>query len=227
MYTYIMERTQIYLTARESAALDAVARRTGHTRSHLIREAIEAVYLAELDREERRRALDASAGAWSGRRETGEQTVERMRSGRLGRLVPARHADAAPDALNVAIVVVDTSVLIDHLRGNPDAIQCLRAAVDRGDELWSLAVVRTEVLAGARASEMDATRALLDSLRWLDVTVELADEAGAIAAQYVRSHPGVDTVDHLLAAATLRLEATLLTRNVRHFPMVEGLRPAY
>jgi Arc/MetJ-type ribon-helix-helix transcriptional regulator len=86
MYTYIMERTQIYLTPRESAALEAAARRTGHTRSHLIREAIEAVYLTELDREERHRVLDTTAGAWSGRRETGEQAVERMRSGRLGRL---------------------------------------------------------------------------------------------------------------------------------------------
>ena len=45
MYTYIMQRTQIYLTSREAAALDAAARQTGQTRSHLIREAIEAVYL--------------------------------------------------------------------------------------------------------------------------------------------------------------------------------------
>jgi hypothetical protein len=86
MYMYIVERTQIYLTARESAALDAAARRSGHTRSHLIREAIEAVYLVGLDRDERQRALELSAGAWSGRRETGERMVERMRSGRLVRL---------------------------------------------------------------------------------------------------------------------------------------------
>jgi predicted nucleic acid-binding protein len=127
----------------------------------------------------------------------------------------------------VAIVVVDTSVLIDHLQGNRAAAERLRIAIERGDELWSVAVVRTEVLAGARASERDATRALLDSLRWLDVTVGLADEAAAIAARYLRSHPGVDNVDHLVAAATLRLGATLLTQNVRHFPMVEGLQAAY
>jgi hypothetical protein len=87
MYIYIMERTQIYLSARESAALDAAARRSGHTRSHLIREAIEAVYLAGPDRDERQRALEVSAGAWTGRREAGEQVVERMRSGRLVRLL--------------------------------------------------------------------------------------------------------------------------------------------
>lgn len=91
MYTYIVERTQIYLTARESAALDAAVRRTGRTRSHLIREAIEALYLGGADLDERQRALEASAGAWTGRRETGERMVERLRSGRLASLhdVPA------------------------------------------------------------------------------------------------------------------------------------------
>lgn len=125
------------------------------------------------------------------------------------------------------IVVVDPSVLIDHLRGHAAAVRCLRDALARGDELWSVTVVRTEVLAGARPSELAQTRTLLDSLRWLDVTPELADEAGALAAPWLRSHRHVDTLDHLVAAATVRLGATLLTQNVRHFPMIEGLRPAY
>lgn len=127
----------------------------------------------------------------------------------------------------MAIVVVDTSVLIDHLRGHAAAVGCLRDAVVHGHELWSVTVVRTEVLAGARPSEMTRTRTLLDSLRWLDVTSELADHAGALAAPWLRSHAHVDTVDHLIAAATRHLGATLLTQNVRHFPMIEGLRPAY
>ncbi len=127
----------------------------------------------------------------------------------------------------MAIVVVDTSVLIDHLRGHPPAVACLRDSIANGSELWSVAVVRTEVLAGARPSELPRTHALLDSLRWLDVTIELADAAGALARPWLRSHSHVDTVDHLVAAATEHLEAILLTQNVRHFPMIKGLRPAY
>lgn len=123
--------------------------------------------------------------------------------------------------------MVDTTVLIDQLRGHLGAHACLREVVARGDELWSVPVVRTEVLAGARASERDPTRALLDSLRWQEVTVELADAAGELAARYRRSHSGIDIVDYLVAAATQRLDATLLTANVHHFPMIEGLRPAY
>jgi predicted nucleic acid-binding protein len=123
--------------------------------------------------------------------------------------------------------MVDTTVLIDQLRGHPAARACLREVVTRGDELWSVTVVRTEVLAGARSSELAETRILLDSLRWHDVTIELADAAGELAARYRRSHSGIDFVDCLIAAATQRLGARLLTANVRHFPMLDGLSPAY
>jgi metal-responsive CopG/Arc/MetJ family transcriptional regulator len=86
MYTYIMERTQIYLTARESAALDAAARRTGHTRSHLIREAIEAVYLRDADIAERLAVLEATAGIWKDRTESTDEIIAGFRTGRIARL---------------------------------------------------------------------------------------------------------------------------------------------
>jgi metal-responsive CopG/Arc/MetJ family transcriptional regulator len=78
---YIMERTQIYLSRAQAAALDREARRTGTTRSHLIREAIEARYGADRDPERIERALGATAGLWKDRAETGEAYVERLRTG--------------------------------------------------------------------------------------------------------------------------------------------------
>ncbi len=125
------------------------------------------------------------------------------------------------------MLVVDTSVLVDHLRGLPPAVARLKAALDAADELWSVTVVRTEILAGARSGEEAPISHLLGLLRWLDVTPELADAAGRLAATYLRSHPGVDTVDYLIAAGTLHLDAELLTLNVHHFPMLPGLRAAY
>lgn len=86
MYTYIMERTQIYLTRRESSALARLAKATGRTRSQLIREAITAQYLVQADGDELTSALEATAGLWSDRAESGEAYVERLRSGRLARL---------------------------------------------------------------------------------------------------------------------------------------------
>jgi predicted nucleic acid-binding protein len=125
------------------------------------------------------------------------------------------------------LLLVDTSVLIDHLRGDERAVGRLRGEVEQGNELWSVTVVRTEILAGARPGEATRIQELLQRLRWLEVSLGAADAAGLLAATYLRSHSGVDTVDYLVAAATNILGAQLLTLNIRHFPMFTELQPAY
>jgi predicted DNA-binding protein len=89
MYTYIMERTQIYLTKRESETLKRLSERTGRTRSQLIREAIASSYLDVPDSVALRRALAATAGLWSDRSESGAGYVDRLRRGRLVRRLTA------------------------------------------------------------------------------------------------------------------------------------------
>jgi predicted nucleic acid-binding protein len=121
-------------------------------------------------------------------------------------------------------VLLDTSVLIDHLRGFDEATAYLAEARSQGDELWSVTVVRTEVLAGMLPKEEKQTLAFLAEIGWLDVDQALADLAGDMARQYVKSHPGVDTVDYLFAASVEALEAELATTNLKHFPMFSGLK---
>jgi predicted nucleic acid-binding protein len=104
--------------------------------------------------------------------------------------------------------LIDTSVLVDHLRGDRRAVDLLLGLARSGDELWSVTVVRTEVLAGVRRGEERQTHRLLDLLRWHDVTVEVADRAGALARAYARARSGIDTVDYLLAAVTGSLAQT-------------------
>src|SRR5207253_630414 len=87
---YPMSRTQIYLTARETEALDYLASATGRTRSQLIREAIDAHFHLATDADAIKRALDRSAGAWRGRRDDGAAYVERLRSGRLAARLGSR-----------------------------------------------------------------------------------------------------------------------------------------
>ena len=124
-------------------------------------------------------------------------------------------------------LLLDTSVLIDHLRAEPGAVSFLLDANRRGDELVGSVVSRAEILRGMRSSERRATERLLGLLVWHDVTVEVADRAGELARRYRRSHPGVDVADFLIAATCEVFGAELATRNVKHFPMVRGLKPAY
>lgn len=124
-------------------------------------------------------------------------------------------------------IVVDTSVLIDHLRGDERARRALRTAADDGDRLTASVVTKVEILAGMRRDEETATRRLLRVLDWIPVDEVIAERAGHLANRYLRSHPGVDPVDYIIAATTEVLDAALWTRNVKHFPMLADLSPPY
>jgi hypothetical protein len=124
-------------------------------------------------------------------------------------------------------VVVDSSVLIDILRGDPEPASVLAGHLKAGDQIWGVVVTRTEVLAGIRSSERAPTERLLAEPRWLEVDADLADAAGQMARRHRRSHSGIGLADFLIAAGVERLDARLLTKNVRHFPMFPELAPAY
>ena len=124
-------------------------------------------------------------------------------------------------------LVLDSSVIIDHLRGDDRARRLISAAFTAGDELWSVTAARVEILGGIRSGEERETHRLLAMISWLDVTTDVADLAGRYAARFRRSHGAIDTVDYLLAAAVDVLGAELRTQNVRHFPMIPDLAPAY
>ena len=88
MYTDVVHRTQIYLDDEELAALEAAAKRTGASRSELIRRAIRTQY-GEHPVASRLEALRSSAGAWTARDYTGSEYVDSMRGDvneRLSRL---------------------------------------------------------------------------------------------------------------------------------------------
>lgn len=78
VYSGVVGRTQVYLGDEEVELLDRVARATGASRSELIRRAVRSTF-GERTKAERLLALDASAGAWSGRRLTGAEYVDALR----------------------------------------------------------------------------------------------------------------------------------------------------
>jgi predicted nucleic acid-binding protein len=123
-------------------------------------------------------------------------------------------------------VLVDTSVLIGYLRGDERAARVLEQ--ERAPEpLHASEITRFEVLAGMRAAEEEATRALLSTLHWHPVDADVAEEAGALGRRWLPSYHTIDGADLAIAATAVRTGAALLTRNVRHFPMFQGLMAPY
>ncbi len=122
--------------------------------------------------------------------------------------------------------LVDTSIVIDYLRGHESAGQLLEN--ERGSGvLQASEITRLEVLAGMRPPEEDATRLLLSTLTWHDVDAEVAEEAGALGRRWLPSHGGIDSADLAIAATAVLTGARLLTLNVAHFPMFPDLRRPY
>lgn len=120
----------------------------------------------------------------------------------------------------------DSTVLIAHLRGHPGATQLLAGAV-RDSEAACSVLSRVEIEGGMRSGERRSVARLFSVLQLLPVSDAIASRAGDLLRAHRRSHPAIDTVDYVIAATADLLEAELLTLNVKHFPMVEDLRPAF
>jgi predicted nucleic acid-binding protein len=124
------------------------------------------------------------------------------------------------------VKLFDSSVLIAHLRGVLAATHLLRDAV--GDSTAACSVLsRVEIEGGMRSAERAAVARLFSSLQVEPVTDVIAKRAGERLRAYRRSHPGIDVVDYVIAATAEIQGAELLTLNVKHFPMVAGLEPAF
>jgi predicted nucleic acid-binding protein len=123
--------------------------------------------------------------------------------------------------------LLDTSVLVDYLRGVQAARELLRSALEREEVVAASVLTRIELSIGMRPAERRATDALVGALRWLAVDDAVTEQADALARRYARSHSGIDAVDYCVAASALVNGLELWTLNVRHFPMFDGLRPPW
>ena len=121
---------------------------------------------------------------------------------------------------------VDTSVIIDYLRGHEQAGEVLERERAAGP-LKASEISRLEVLAGMRPAEEDSTRALLSTLVWHPVDADVAEDAGELGRRWLPSHHTIDSADLAIAATAIRAGCQLLTRNVRHFPMFPDLKAPY
>lgn len=123
--------------------------------------------------------------------------------------------------------ILDTSVAVDHLRGAQLAVDLLDRLNEEEEPLVASEVVRFELLAGVREDEVETLEQFLSALSWAPVDEAVTRTAGSLARRFRRAHSGIDDADYLIAATALVLDAELLTTNVRHFPMLADLRPAY
>lgn len=119
-------------------------------------------------------------------------------------------------------VLVDTDVLIWHLRGYAQAAHCL----DRLPQLTLSAMSYLELLQGMRNKEELTAVQKMFALRQANVlplTAAITQRATELMTTLTLSH-GLQAGDALIAATALEHQLPLLTGNTKHFAPIAGLQ---
>ena len=116
--------------------------------------------------------------------------------------------------------VLDSTVLIDFLRGRPAVgrVIALRAS---GDVPATTAINVEEIARGLRTDETEAARRLFSGLIILPIDSRAAWQAGTWRRDFAARGVTLYQSDCLVAATTWAHEGTLATGNPKDFPMTE------
>lgn len=115
-------------------------------------------------------------------------------------------------------ILFDTDVLIDLLRGKALTREQVSPLIG-GAYLMCSVITVGELFAGMFPEEKTATETLIQSLVRMPVTEEIARLAGELRNKEKR----LELLDCLIAATAISLDAELLTKNIKHYPM-KGLQ---
>lgn len=125
------------------------------------------------------------------------------------------------------MILVDSDVLIAHLRGRREAMDWMLDARRTSGPLAISAVSVVEVAGGMRSQERREVGRLLASMHAFPVNERVAWRAAELMRTHRRSHGAIGLGDYLIAATVETEGCELATLNVRHYPMFRGLRPPF
>jgi predicted nucleic acid-binding protein len=118
--------------------------------------------------------------------------------------------------------LVDTNILIDALKARRARLEFLQR-LSRSQPLAFCSVIVAELFAGfAHSSEIAQARSdLLDAIVYVAPSESAAELAGSLQHQYKRRGISLSLNDVMIAAVAISDGHTLVTDNVKHFPMPE------
>ncbi|HOI14458.1 MAG: type II toxin-antitoxin system VapC family toxin [Methanoculleus sp.] len=123
---------------------------------------------------------------------------------------------------------LDTSLLIDLIRHDPEAMRTLEAMERQGLPLATTAINALELYRGAFLSRsvqenLREVEAIIRALIELPITDETYRIFGTLAAELQGSGRPIGDFDEVIAAITLASDGEIVTRD-HHFTRVPGLK---
>ena len=119
--------------------------------------------------------------------------------------------------------VLDTGVVIRHLRGKKQFVSLLRG-LGKSNRLAISSVTRLEIFAGVREGEIYQTRKLLSRFVNFAVDEEIAERAGFLVARSRERGRLILVADAIVAATAIVNQADLVTLNRGDFELISSLR---
>lgn len=121
----------------------------------------------------------------------------------------------------MTLYLLDSNLVIDILRGNTTTLIVVERLDRAGNVFCVCDIVLAEVLTGVHEGDRPVTLDFLRSCHFLASSREIGEQAGLWRFAYARRGVSLSVPDLVIAATASVYDATLLTRNVRHFPMPE------
>jgi len=114
--------------------------------------------------------------------------------------------------------LLDTNILILYFR-KTEGYRNLLDTLAKDDTLYISVMTRLEIVRGMHDRERKDTVDLLDSLETIDITIEIADQAGELIRSWRTRGMILGDADALIASTALNRGLALVTTNAKHFPM--------
>lgn len=122
--------------------------------------------------------------------------------------------------------LIDTDIIIWILRGNKKYEEFLQNLKDK-DSLSISVITIAEIYKNIYPSEIVKTENVLNELETWDVTPAVAKQAGLYWQEYIKQLKNLNITDCLIAASANVNNLTLVSLNIKHFPMkdIKTLNP--
>lgn len=115
----------------------------------------------------------------------------------------------------------DTNILINALNDKRGHKQLLADIVSEGHRLACCAATVGELFSGIQPADVSAVNDFLSALDWRSFTRAMALRAGQLRYTWARKGVSLSLSDVMIATTALEYDLTLITENVKHFPMAD------
>jgi predicted nucleic acid-binding protein len=115
--------------------------------------------------------------------------------------------------------LLDTTALIDFSKGREPAFSLVHRFIQDADEVGVSPINVAEFYSGLAASAWEVWDEFFEPLLLWPISLSAAKQAGKFRYDFARQGVQLSTTDTLVAAVALEQGATLVTSNIKDYPM--------